>query len=109
VKEFKAEMKKFDGIKLIDVAKKLKATNKDKKHILSYCKTMDIVHKISPMLEDMNFLTKMKLQPDMMPICDALVVDLQTGITTQRNPKHNFHSHGLVEKFMLDICCGNKN
>jgi hypothetical protein len=82
-KEFKAEMKKFNSIKLIDVAKKLKATDKDMKRILSYRGAMDIVHKVSPMLEDMDFLTKMNLQPDMMPIRDGLVVDLWTGLTTQ--------------------------
>jgi hypothetical protein len=54
-KEFKAEMKKFNGMKLIDVAKKLKATDKDMKRILSYRGAMDIVHKVSPMLEDMDF------------------------------------------------------
>jgi Zn-finger protein len=45
-KEFKAEMKKFNGMKLIDVAKKLKATDKDIKRVLSYCRAMDIVHKV---------------------------------------------------------------
>jgi hypothetical protein len=59
-KEFKAEMKKFNGMKLIDVAKKLKATNKDMKRILSYRGAMDIVHKVSPMLEDIDFLTRRK-------------------------------------------------
>jgi putative DNA primase/helicase len=120
-KEFKAEMKKFNGMKLIDVAKKLKATDKDMKHILSYRGAMDIVHKVSPLLEDMDFLTKMNLQPNMMPIRDRLIVDLQTGLTTQRNPEHNFTfkcpvkvdrdptKHGLVEKFMLYICCGDKD
>jgi hypothetical protein len=61
-KEFKAEMKKFNGIKLINIAKKLKMTNKDMKCVLSYHRAMDIVHKVSPMLEDMDFLTKMNLQ-----------------------------------------------
>jgi hypothetical protein len=80
-KEFNAEMKKFNGMKLINVAKKLKATDKDMICILSYHGAMDVVHKVSSMLEDMDFLTKMNLQPNMMPICDRLVVDLQTGLT----------------------------
>jgi phage/plasmid-associated DNA primase len=69
----------------------------------------------------MDFLTKMNLQPDMMPIRDGLIVDLQTGLTMQWNPEHNFIFEcpvkvdrnmtkcRLVEKFMLDICCGNKD
>jgi hypothetical protein len=57
-------------------------------------------------------ITKMNLQPDMMPIRDRLVVDLRTGLTTQRNPEHNFifecpvkvdrdmTKRGLVKKFI---------
>jgi hypothetical protein len=48
-KEFKVVMKKFNGIKLVDVAKKLKATDKDMKRVLSYPGAMDIVHKVSPL------------------------------------------------------------
>jgi putative DNA primase/helicase len=108
-------------MKLVNVAKKLKATDKDMKRVLSYCGAIDIVHKVSPLLEDMDFLTKMNLQPDMMPIRDGLVIDLRTGLTMQRNLEHNFTFEcpvkvdrdptkcGLVEKFMLDICCGDKD
>jgi phage/plasmid-associated DNA primase len=120
-KQFISEMKKYKGMNIVDVAKKLKTTDREMKRVLSYRGAMDIVNKVLPMLEDMDFLTKMNLQPDMMPIRDGLVVDLKTELTTQRNPEHNFifecpvkidrdpTKHELVEKFMLDICCGDQN
>jgi phage/plasmid-associated DNA primase len=82
---------------------------------------MDIVNKISPMLEDLAFITKINLQPDLLPIHAGLVVDLQTGETSQRLPEHNYTFEcpvaidrdparmALVEKFMLDICCGDQD
>jgi hypothetical protein len=47
-KEFKAKMKKFSGIKVIDMTKKLRAVAKDMKWVLSYHGAMDIVNKVSP-------------------------------------------------------------
>jgi putative DNA primase/helicase len=120
-KEFRVQMKKYRGMNVVDVAKKLETTDREMRKVLSYRGAMDIVNKVSPLLEDMDFLSKMNLQPDMMPICDGLVVSLRTGLTTQRNPEHNFTfeclvsvdrdpaKHELVEKFMLDICCGDND
>jgi hypothetical protein len=121
-KEFKAEMKKFNGMNvIIDVTKKLKTIDKDMKRVLSYHGAMDVVNKVSPLLEDMDFMARMNIQPDMMPIRDGLIVDLRTGLTAQRNPEHNFTfecpvrvdrdpaKRELIEKFMLDICCGDQD
>ncbi len=112
--------KKLKCMKVVDVAKSLKSWEKKIDNILKYRGAMDVVHKAMPMLEDTNFIKKINLQPDLLPIRGGLVVDLQTGETSRRLPSHNFtfecpvnidRDEGrrqIVEKFMLDICCGDR-
>lgn len=111
-------IKLLRGLKVIDTADELYYYELKRVKVLSYRGAMDIVNKVSPMLEDAEFITKINLQPDLLPIRGGLVVDLKTGITSQRNRLHNFTfecpvgidrdtaKRELVEKFMLDICCG---
>ena len=105
-------------MQVVDVASELKEICKKMTSVLSYRGSMDIVNKVSPLLEDSDFITKINLQPDLLPISAGLVVDLRTGNTSTRLPEHNFTfecpvsidrdvtKQLLVNKFMLDICCG---
>jgi P4 family phage/plasmid primase-like protien len=111
-------MKLLRAITSVDVAGELKQCGQKKEKVLSYRGAMDVVNKVTPMLEDAEFITRINLQPDLLPIRDGLVVDLRTGESSKRQPGHYFtfecpvkldrnpEKHQLVEKFMLDICCG---
>jgi hypothetical protein len=108
-------------IPFADALGEMKLLQKTEAQVLSYRGTMDIVNKVSTMLEDLAFITKINLQPDLLPICAGLVVDLRTGKTSQRLPEHNYTFEcpvaidrdparlALFEKFMLDICCGDQD
>jgi P4 family phage/plasmid primase-like protien len=98
----------------------IKTMQARKEKIMNYRPAMDVVYKARPMLTDVDFITKINLQPDLLPIKGGLVVDLRTGETTPRLQSHNFTfqcpvsidrdegRRGMVEKFMLDICCGDE-
>jgi P4 family phage/plasmid primase-like protien len=108
----------YKGITVDHIVKDL---GRIKKQIMSHSGAMAVVHKASPLLEDMDFITKINLQPDLLPIKDGLVVDLKTGEATRRLPEHNFTfecpvsidrdpaKRELVAKFMLDICTGDQS
>jgi P4 family phage/plasmid primase-like protien len=103
-----------------ELEKQIRVLLTKKERIMNTRPALDVVHKARPMLTDMDFITKINLQPDLLPIKDGLVVDLCTGETTPRLQSHNFtfacpvsidRDEGrrqLVEQFMLDICCGDK-
>ena len=106
------------GLTAIDVKRETKYHNRHLYKILSYRGSMDVVNKVSPMLEDLDFIKKINLQPDLLPIQNGSVVDLRTGHIHPRTKEHNFTFEcpvsidrdyikiRTVTEFMLDICGG---
>jgi P4 family phage/plasmid primase-like protien len=120
-KVINSRIKLLKGMHIIDVEPEMKECRKKKEKVLSHRGSMDIVNKAFPLLEDKDFITKINLQPDLLPICGGLVINLRTGETSPRLPEHNFtfecpvsidrdaNKLIIVEQFMLDICCGDRD
>lgn len=116
------QIRKLQGIRCEDkdakeaIAKEIKRLSKAKTTILCDRPAISVVNKAIPFLEDKDFIKRINLQPDLMPIQGGLVVNLQTGETTNRLPTHNFTfecpvkidrdpvRRAVVHKFMEDIC-----
>jgi putative DNA primase/helicase len=99
----------------------VKTLNRIKSYIVTHTGLRAVTQVVLPLLVDATFITKINLQPDLLPIKDGLAVDLKTGETTRRLPEHNFtfecpvsidrdpERRALVAKFMLDICTGDQS
>lgn len=100
------------------IEKKTRRYKAELARVCSHRTAMNVLYKSIPWLEDKDFIKKINLQPDLLPIAGGLVVDLQTGIMSQRQASHNFtfecpvnvdrstEARDIVHRFMLDICCG---
>lgn len=114
-------LKKFRGLKVVSADGFIKQSNKILTRVLSYRGAMDIVAKVSPLLEDKNFITSINLNPDLIPVRGGKVVDLSTGEVSIRMSTHNYtfecpididnnnDNLAAVNGFMLDICGGDED
>jgi len=80
----------LNKLAFIDATADIKDCRAKKERVLSYRGSMDIVRKASPLLQDHDFITKINLQPDLLPARDATVIDLRTGEAAPRLQEHNF-------------------